>query len=84
MPSKCPFCRRKSIRSGAYEKHLRTAQANRDIVLASTVGYPSSGDIINDVETSILHHTEASELDESDYQSDPDPTRNELDAFTAH
>jgi len=24
MPSKCPFCRRKYTRSGAYEKHLRT------------------------------------------------------------
>jgi len=84
MPSKCPFCRRKYIRSGAYEKHLRTAHANLDIVLASTVGYPSSGDIINDVETSILHHPEASELQDSDYESDPDPTGHELDAFTAH
>jgi len=84
MPSKCPFCRRKYIRSGAYEKHLRTAQANLENVLASTVGYPSSGDIINDVETSILHHPEASEFQDSDYESDPDPTGQELDAFTAH
>jgi len=74
MPSKCPFCRRKYIRSGAYEKHLRTAHANLDIVHASTVGYPSSGDIINDVETSILHNPEASELQDSDYESDLDPT----------
>jgi len=84
MPSKCPFCRRKYIWSGAYEKHLRTAHANLDIVLASTVGYPSYGDIINDVETSILHHSEASELQDSDYESDPDPTGHELDAFTDH
>jgi len=84
MPSKCPFCRRKYIRSGAYEKHLGTAHPNLDIVLASTVGYPSSGDSINDVETSILHHPEGSELQDSDYQSDPDPTGHELDAFTAH
>jgi len=84
MPSKCPFCRRKYIPSGAYEKHLRTAHAHLDIVLASTVGYPSSGDIINDVETRILHHPEASELQDSDYESHPDPTGPELDAFTAH
>jgi len=84
MPSKCPFCRRKYIRSGAYEKHLRTAHANLDIGLASTVGYPSSGDIINDVETSILHPPEASELQDSDYESDLDPTRHELNAFTVH
>jgi hypothetical protein len=36
------------------------------------------------VETSILHHPEASELQDSDYESDPDPTGHELDAFTAH
>lgn len=84
MPSKCPFCRRKYMRSGAYEKHLRTAHANLDIVLASTVRYTSSVDIINDVETSILHPREASELRDSDYESDPDPTGHELDAFTAH
>ena len=84
MPSKCPFCRRKYIRSGAYEKHLQTAHANLDIVLVSTVRYTSSMDIINEVETSILHPREASELQDSDYESDPDPTGQELDAFTAH
>jgi len=63
---------------------MRTAHANLDIVLASTVGYPSSGDIINDVETSILHHPEGSELQDSNYESDPDPTRHELDALIAH
>jgi len=84
MPSKCPFSRGKYIRSGEYEKHLRTAHANLDIVLASTVGYPSSGDIINDLETRILHHPEASELQDFDYESDPDPTGHERGAFTAH
>jgi len=84
MPSKCPFCRRKYIQSGAYKKQLPTAHANLDIVLASTVGYPSSGDIINDVETSIVHHPEASEIQDSHYESDPDPTGHELDAFAAH
>ena len=78
MPSKCPFCRRKYIQSGAYEKHLRTAHANLDIVLASTVRDTLS------METSILYHREASKLQDSDYESDPDPTGHELDAFTAH
>ena len=78
MPSKCPFCRRKYIRSGAYEKHLRTAHANLDIVLTSTVRDTLS------METSILYNREASELQDSDYESDPDPTGHELNAFTAH
>jgi len=52
-----------------------TADANLDIVLVSTVGYLSSGDIINDVDTSIFHHPEASALQDSDYESDQDPTR---------
>jgi len=67
MASKCPFCRRKYNRSGAYEKHLRTGYTNLDISLASTVEYPSSGDIINDVETSISHYPEVSELQDCDY-----------------
>jgi len=50
----------------------------------SAIGYPSSGDIINDVETSILYYLEASELHDSEYESDPDPTGHVLDAFTAH
>jgi len=84
MTRKYPFHRRKYIRSGAYEEHLRIAHANLDIVLASTVGYLSSGNIIDDVETSILHHPEASELLDSDNEADPDSTGHELDAFTAH
>jgi len=84
MPSQCPFCRQKYIRSGTYEKHLGTAHANLDIVLASTVGYRSSGDILNDVETSILHHPEANEHQDTDYESSPGPTGHELDAFTTH
>ena len=36
------------------------------------------------METSILYHQEASELRDSDYESDPDPTRHELEALTAH
>jgi len=55
-----------------------------DIVLQSTVGYPSSVYIIKTVETSILSYPEAGKLQDSDYESDPDPTGNELDVFTAH
>ena len=73
MPTKCQFCRRKYKRSGAFEKHLRTAHANLDIVLTSTVRDTLSVNMINDVETSILHDQEASELRDSDYESDPDP-----------
>ena len=55
MSSKYPFCCRKYKHSGTYEKYLRTAQANLDIVLASTVRYTSSVHTINHVEASILH-----------------------------
>ena len=84
MPSKCPFCCQKYKRSGAIEKHLRTAHANLDIVLASTVRDTLSVDMINDLETSILHDQEASELRDSDYESDLDSNRHELDTFTTH
>jgi len=36
------------------------------------------------METSILHHPESSELQDSDDESDPDPTEYELDAFPGH
>ena len=51
MPIKCAFCRRKYARAGPYEKYLRTAHANLDIVLASTVRYTN-----RDAETDLLHH----------------------------
>jgi hypothetical protein len=74
MPSKCPFCRRKYSRSGAYEKHLRTAHASLDIVLASTVQY-------NNIQTGELLNADASERQDSDYESDPGPAGLEPDAF---
>jgi len=83
MPSKCPLCRQKYMGAGGYEQHLQTAHADLDIVLASTVGYPSSGDIINDVETRILHDPEAGELQDSDYDYDPYSTEHDLAAFTS-
>ena len=76
MPSKCVFCRRKYARAGPYEKHLRTAHATLDIVLASTVRYTNS-----DAETDLLHHKGQERLD-SDYESEPEPTGRELDAYT--
>jgi len=74
MPSKCPFCRRKYSMSGAYEKHLRTAHAGLDIVLASTVQY------IN-IEPGVLHNPDASGRQDSDYESDPGPAGLESDEF---
>jgi len=74
MPSKCPFCPREYSRSGAYEKHLRTAHASRDIVLASTVQY-------NNIQTGELLNADASERQDSDCESDPGPARLEPDAF---
>src|SRR5437588_3025728 len=80
MPTKCPFCRRKYTRAGAYEKHLRTAHAKLDIVLASTVRNTSPANSITDWETS-LHRPEANGRPDSDYESDPNLTRYERDGF---
>ena len=81
MPSKCSFCRKKYTQAGAYKKHLRTAHANLDIILASTVRYTSSAIAYNnDTETDLLHQEEHERRD-SDYESDPDSARRENDAF---
>jgi len=74
MPSKCLLCRRKYIRSGAYEKQLQTAHASLDIVLASTVQY-------NNIHTGELLNAHASECQDSDYESDTGPAGLEPDAF---
>ena len=79
MPTKCLFCRRKYTRAGAYEKHLRTAHAKLDIVLASTVRYASPANYITDTETSLLHHPLVSGHPDSDYEFDLDPTEYERD-----
>ena len=76
IPIKCAFCHIKYAQAGPYEKHLRTAHANLDIVLASTVRYTN-----NNQETDLLHHEEQERLD-SDYESEPEPTGHELDAYT--
>ena len=81
MPSKCSFCRKKYTKAGAYEKQLRTAYANLDIMLASTIRYTSSAIAYhNDTETDLLHQ-EGHERRNSDYKSDPDSAGREDDAF---
>ena len=42
-----------------------------------------SVDIITNMETGILHQAETSELQDSDYESDMEPARHELDQLTA-
>jgi len=74
MPSKCPFCGRKSSWSGASEKHLPTEHAGLDIVLASTVQY------IN-MESSVSPNPDASEPQDSDCESDAGPAGSEPDEF---
>jgi len=80
MPNKCPFCRRKYSRSGAYEKHLRNAHANLDIILASTIQVASSPTKNVNKGSDILRHEGHLRLD-SDYESDPHPTGRENGAF---
>ena len=81
MPSKCSFCRKKYTQAGAYEKHLRTSQANLDIILTSTVRYTSSAITYHkDTETDLLHH-EGHERPDSNHQSDLDSTGRGQEAF---
>jgi len=80
MPNKCPFCGWIYSRSGAYEKHLRNAHANLDIVLASTIKYASSP-TTNDNKGSIILPYEGHLRLDSDNQSDPDPTGYAYGAF---
>jgi len=80
MPNKCPFCRRKFSRSGAYEKHLRNAHANLDIVLVSTIKYGSSLTTNDHKGSNILPHEGHLRLD-SDYESYPEPPGHAYRAF---
>jgi len=77
MPSKCPFYHPKYTISAACEKHLPSAHAGLDIVLASTIQY-----II--IEPSILHNPEASERQDSNYECDPGPARGQPDELCCH
>jgi len=80
MPNKGPFCRWKYSRPGAYEKHLRNANGNLDIVLACTIKYASSPTTNDNKGSNILPHEGHLRLD-SDYESDPDPTRHVYGVF---
>jgi len=58
--------------SGAYEKHLRTAHAGLDIVLASTIQF------IN-IEPRVLHNPDGRGGQDSNYESNPGPVGLESD-----
>ena len=81
MPSKCSFCRKKYTQAGAYEKHLRTAHANLDIILGSTIRYTSSAIAYNNDTETDLCHQEGHERRNSNYESDPESARRKHDAF---
>jgi len=81
MLVKCSFCRKRSERAGAYETHVRSAYANRDIVLASTIRNPPA-DVLTDRWTDLSDANEPIEHSHSDYESDPagNTARSERDA----
>jgi len=70
MPVKCSFCRKRDERAGAYETHLRSAHANLDIILASTIRNPHA-DVLTDRGTYLSEPNEPIEHSDSDYESDP-------------
>jgi len=69
MPVKCSFCRKRYERAGAYETHLRSAHANLDIVLASTI-WNLPADVLTDRGNDLAHANEPIEHSDSDYESD--------------
>ena len=69
MPVKCSFCRRRYVRAGAYETHLRIAHANLDIVLASTTQNPTAN-LTDDAEPNIYNPNGQIERPDSDYESE--------------
>jgi len=69
MPVKGSFCRKRSDRAGAYETRLRSAHANLDIVLASTIGNPPA-DVLTDRGTNLSDSNETIEHSDLDYESD--------------
>jgi len=70
MPVKCSFCHKRYERAGTYETHLRSAHANLDIVLASTIRN-SPADVLTDRGTNLSEANEPIEHSDSDYESDP-------------
>ena len=70
MPVKCSFCRKRYMLAGTCETHLRSAHANLDIVLTSTIRNPPA-DVLADPGTNLSDSIEPIEHSDSDYQSDP-------------
>jgi len=70
MPVKCSFSRKRYERAGAYETHVRSAHANLDIVLASTIQNPPT-EVHTDRGTNLSDPNEPSEHSDSDYESGP-------------
>jgi len=81
MPVKCSFCRKRYERASAYETHSRSAHANLDIVLASTIQNPPA-DVFTNRGTDLSETNEPIEHSASDYESNPagDTTGSERDA----
>jgi len=81
MLVKCSFCCKRYERAGAYEIHLRSAHANLDIVLASTIRNPPT-DVLTDRGTDLSDANEPIKHSDSDYESDPagDTAGSERDA----
>jgi len=81
MPVKGSFCRKRNERAGTYETHLRSAHANIDIILASTIRNPPA-DLFTDRGTDLSDANEPIEQSDSEYESDPagDTAGSERDA----
>jgi len=69
MPDKYSFCRKRYERAGAYETNSRTANANLNIVLTSTIRNPPP-DMVTDWGTALFDSNEHIEHCNSDYQTD--------------
>jgi len=85
MPVKYAFCRQRYPRSGVNERDLRSAYANRNIILASTIWHPlAPAAVLNDQGTGLFEANEQFEHPDSDKGSDPvgDTPTSELDAPT--
>jgi len=70
MPVKCSLCHKRYERAGAYKTHLRSANANLHIVLASTTRNPP-GHVLPDRGTDLSDANEPIEHSDSDYKSVP-------------
>jgi len=70
MPVQCSLCRKRYEHAGAYETHLRSAHANLDIVLISTIRNPRA-DILTYRGPDLCDANEPIEHSDSAYESDP-------------